>query len=342
MIGAWTSEVGADELARAAELVARTALEITPEERVLVLFDRQSKQIASALITATRSRGAKIFAVDLDRLGQRPLSVLDDWVTHELSRASASVFVARALREELGMRQQVLHLVKRHGLRHAHMPDVSTLAFARGQRIDYAKVGNFGRRLADKLRQARRLEVESTAGTALVVELGDDCRWFEQLGRLAPGRWGNLPAGALYTSPLRVNGVFVADASVGEYFGRREGNLRDKPLKLFIEDGRVRAASAPEAPALAADVERMLSFGPGSDRVGLVAVGVNYGIHEPTGEALVDQNLPGLHLGIGDPAAQVTGASWTAPTSFAACGAGATVVVQSVPVIVRGKLLTPA
>ena len=149
------------------------------------------------------------------------------------------------------------------------------------------------------------------------------------------GRW--CPA-----DKFDFNGVFVADASVGEYFGRREGNLRDKPLKLFIEDGRVRAASAPEAPALAADVERMLSFGPGSDRVGLVAVGVNYGIHEPTGEALVDQNLPGLHLGIGDPAAQVTGASWTAPTSFAACGAGATVVVQSVPVIVRGKLLTPA
>ena len=46
----------------------------------------------------------------------------------------------------------------------------------------------------------------------------------------------------------------------------------------------------------------MLRFAPNSDRVGLVAIGVNEGVDTPTGEAVVDQNLPGLHLFIGDPA----------------------------------------
>ncbi len=151
-----------------------------------------------------------------------------------------------------------------------------------------------------------------------------------------------MPAGALYASPQRIDGVFVADASLGEYFGTREGCLRDKPVKLFIENGRVRAVTAEHSPELQSDIERMLAFADNSDRVGLVALGVNYGIGEATGEALVDQNLPGLHLAIGDPAAQVTGASWTALTSFAACQASSTVLIESVPAIIRGKLLTPA
>jgi hypothetical protein len=73
-----------------------------------------------------------------------------------------------------------------------------------------------------------------------------------------------------------------------------------------------------------------------------VSVGVNAGIAAPTGEALVDQNLPGLHLAVGDPAARVTGATYSAPTCFAACQAQSTVVVDGAIAIDRGKLLSPS
>ncbi|MBX3131107.1 MAG: aminopeptidase [Polyangiaceae bacterium] len=334
-----TTQPRVDELARAAEVCVRTALQLQAGERLVLVHDRVAADAARALVHCARALGAEVRAVDLAKLGRRPLPALPDWVAGALENAHASVFIASALPGELGLRQQVLHRVRQLGLRHAHMPGISTLAFCRGQRIDYDRVAQCGERVLAKLRGARQLEVHSPSGTALHVELAESCRWFAQLGRLAPGRWGNLPAGALYASPARVDGVFAVDASLGEYFGAREGQLGDRPVQLRIESSRVVAVHAPGAAALEREIGAMLHFAENSDRVGLVALGVNYGIEQATGEALVDQNLPGLHLAVGDPAARVTGATWSARTSFAACGAHATVLVDGVPVTVRGKLL---
>ena len=58
---------------------------------------------------------------------------------------------------------------------------------------------------------------------------------------------------------------------------------------------------APSSPNLVRDIENMLHIAPNSDHVGLVVIGVNTGIGEPTGDVTVDQNRVGLHLVIGDP-----------------------------------------
>lgn len=328
----------ADELAHAAEISVISALSLRAGERFVVLHDRAASDTAAALVNCGRAAGAEVRSIDLSRLG-RPLHALPDWVSEALSRAHASVFLASAPHEELSMRQQVLHLVCRHRLRHAHMPGISALAFARGQRVDYDRVAQGGQRVLEKVESARVLEAHGPTGMALRVELGANTTWYPQLGRLAPGRWGNLPAGALYASPQRVDGVFVADASLGEFFGAREGNLSGRPVQLRIENSRVTAVRAPWSTTLEREITAMLRFAENSDRVGLVCVGVNYGIADATGEALVDQNLPGLHLAIGDPAAKVTGATWTARTSFAACAAHGTVLVDGAPVVLRGRLL---
>jgi leucyl aminopeptidase (aminopeptidase T) len=221
------------------------------------------------------------------------------------------------------------------------MPGISPMAFAHGMRADYGRMTRYGERLLEKLRQARYLEAHSRAGTRVRIVLPEKCRWFSQLGALERGRWGNLPAGALYASPELIEGTFVANASLGEYFGAREGLLLDRPVQLFIEDGRVRRVQTHDNPGLARDIEQMLAFAPNSDRVGLIAVGVNLGLDAPTGEALVDQNLPGLHIAIGDPAAHATGADWSARTSFAACQADSTLLVDGSMLISHGKLTAP-
>jgi leucyl aminopeptidase (aminopeptidase T) len=170
------------------------------------------------------------------------------------------------------------------------------------------------------------------------VDISPDARWFAQLGVLAPGRWGNLPAGAIYTSPTSANGIFVADASLGEFFGAREGVLRANPVRLLIDGGRVVGVES-RSPQLKRDIEAMLRISPNSDRIGLVSIGVNLGLDSPVGDALVDQNMPGLHLGIGDPAAKTTGATWSAPTCFAACEAASRVVVDGEVIIEAGRVV---
>lgn len=328
------------EFESAASVVVKSSLALSSDDKLVVLSDTRSASIAAALARAAGRAGALALVVDLDELGPRPHKALSDYLVSELSTAQASVFVAQASHRELGMRQHLLHLVGRYGLRHAHMPGISPMAFARGMRAGGRRIARYGKRVLEQLESSRYLEVHSPAGTSVRISLSEGCRWFAQLGTLEPGRWGNLPAGAVYASPELIEGTFVADASLGEYFGKREGLLLDNPVRLHIEDGRVRNIETSNA-ALARDLEQMLAFAENSDRVGLVSVGVNVGLDAPTGEALVDQNLPGLHISIGDPAAQATGACWTARTSFAACQADSTVLADGTLLVSRGKLMAP-
>jgi leucyl aminopeptidase (aminopeptidase T) len=330
------------ELDHAARIVVSTALGLGPHQRLVVIADAESAPMAAALARAAFAlRGTAAVSL-LDEQGARPHPVVPDAVIEQLVVASASAFVASADPRELGMRQHLLHMTRSFGLRHAHMPGVSRRAFARGIRMDYRTVQVCGKRLLGRLERARVIDCRSAQGTCLTIRPSKARPWFAQLGVLEPGRWGNLPAGALYASPEDVSGTFVANASLGEFFGAREGLLTRKPVRIEIRDGRVMGVRALDCPALQRDLEAMLAVSPSSARVGLVAVGVNSGIGSPTGEALVDQNLPGLHLAIGDPAARVTGADWSAPTSFAACQADSTVVIDGAIAIDRGRLLTPA
>jgi leucyl aminopeptidase (aminopeptidase T) len=57
------------------------------------------------------------------------------------------------------------------------------------------------------------------------------------------------------------------------------------------------------------------------DRIGMVSIGTNTGISEPTGEVICDQNIPGLHISLGSTCADETKASWEADGQllFTAC-----------------------
>lgn len=269
---------------------------------------------------------------------ERPHKVVPDLLLLALHESDCAVFIASALPAELTMRQALLHVVRQRRIRHAHMPGISPRTFSAGLRLDYRYVERLGQRVLGRLRGSRVLVTESPAGTSLRIELAPAGRWFAQLGVLEPGLWGNFPAGAVYASPLGATGVFVADASMGEFFGEREGLLRTNPVRLIVDDGRIVGVEA-RSPQLRRDVEAMLQMSPNSDRIGLVAVGVNPGLQGPVGDALVDQNMPGLHIGIGNPAARATGATWSAPTCFAACQAASRVVVDGESIVEGARVV---
>jgi leucyl aminopeptidase (aminopeptidase T) len=319
-------------------------LRIAPRERVVIVADDGSAAMGLALHEAAEVSGAWSKLVNLDTMEStaghgRPHRVLPARLREALSDAHASAFVAAAFPQELNARQEILHLVRDHFLRHAHMPSISETAFVAGLQQDYRELREAAEAVLRRAERGTVLTCTSPGGTRLEVRLPADARWFPQLGVLVPGQWGNLPAGALYCSSDAISGVFVADASLGEFFGAREGLLEGRPVRFTIESGRVVSVEAEGRDALLRDVRAMLALGPESSRVGLVALGVNGGIGRATGEALVDQNLPGLHLGIGDPAAQATGAGWRAATSFAACQVGATVEVDGEAVIRDGVVV---
>jgi leucyl aminopeptidase (aminopeptidase T) len=330
-------------LAHAAQVLVQTALKLRAGERLVVVEDAASLPLGDVVVNAAESSGAWVKRARLDKLASaggsaRPHKVVPDLLLLALHDADASVFLGSALSAELQMRQALLHVVRQRKLRHAHMPGISEAAFLSGMRMDYAQVERLGLRVLARLTGSRTLFTESPAGTSLRVDLAPEAKWFAQLGVLAPGKWGNFPAGAIYTSPASASGVFVADASLGEFFGAREGSLRANPVRLLIDGGRIVDVEARSA-QLKRDLEAMLRVSPNSDRIGLVAIGVNLGIDAPMGDAIIDQNVPGLHIGVGDPAAKSTGATWSAPTCFAACQSTSRVLVDSDLVVESGRVV---
>jgi leucyl aminopeptidase (aminopeptidase T) len=344
-----TGDVGSAELAQAALSLVGQSLAMKSGESLVVVCDEESARVAEALARAGKAQGADVTVSRLDQMrsastgvGDRPHKVLPDAVRRAMRGAKACVFLATAPHQELGMREELFHLVQANSIRHAFMPDMTPRAFVQSLALEYDRVALWGKGMRSRLDLARRLSVTSPAGTALEVTLADGARWEARLGEIIPGKGVALPAGALYGVPARSDGVFVANASVGEFFGARHGLLLGTPIRFEIADGRVVAADAPKARELQGDVRRMLTFAPNSDRIGVVAVGVNMGILAPTGRAEIDENLPGLHLVIGDPAGRHPEAakSWGARTSFSACQAGSRVSVDGTVVIDAGKIVS--
>jgi leucyl aminopeptidase (aminopeptidase T) len=330
-------------LAHAAQVLVQTALKLRAGERLVLIEDAASMTMGDAIAMVAESSGAWVKRTRLDKMpsaggSTRPHKVVPDLLLLALHDADASVFMASALSAELPMRQALLHMVRQRGLRHAHMPGIAEAAFVSGMRVDYAQVERLGMRVLGRLSGARTLLTESPAGTALRVDLAPASKWFAQLGVLACGKWGNFPAGAIYASPASASGVFVADASLGEFFGAREGSLRANPVRMLIDGGRVVDIEARSA-QLKRDIEAMLRVSPNSDRIGLVSIGVNPGIESSMGDAIIDQNVPGLHIGVGDPAPRTTGATWSAPTCFAACQAMSRVLADGDLIVEAGRVV---
>jgi leucyl aminopeptidase (aminopeptidase T) len=326
--------VAVADLDRAARHVMAGALALRPGEAVALIGDTGAVRIVDALARAGVELGAAVRVRWLEPERRRPFARLPDGLEAELRACTASVFVAAARPDELAMRQQLLAIVKERRLRHAHMPSVGPYAFVRGASVDYDVVAGVGMRILARLASTERIVATSPAGTLLLLRNEPSLRWWPQLGRLEPGRWGNLPAGALYATPSFVEGTFVADASVS---GLDEPV--DTRVVLTLRGGRVVGASVPDDRRGIERALRARLAAPNGDRVGLVALGVNYGIAEPTGLTLVDQNMPGLHLAIGDPAVGATGAAWTASSSLAFCQSQSTVWLDGEAVVRNGALV---
>lgn len=334
-----------ERLGLGARVLVETGLRVAPGERFVVVGDAATVPILDALDLAGRAARAEVATLRLDELksfatnhsGDRPHKVLPDAVRRAMLSAQASAFVASALRAETGMRDQLQHIVGACRIRHAHLPDITPGAFAAGLAVELTKIGDWGSALLRLLEVGREITCTSPEGTNLVVHPGAR-RWVERLGKVGAGESVLFPTGSLAVSPEHLRGTFAATASLGEFFGARERLLRE-PIFFDIEDGVVKSVRSPGSPELVRDVEAMLSVAPNSERVGLVILGLNPGAAQPMGSVAVDQHRPGLHLVVGDPQSKLTGAGWTARTSFAACQAQSSVQIDGVPVVDSGRLL---
>lgn len=323
-------------LAVAAQRLVEQSLGIVPGETVLIVHDAAHEDIVEVVSAAIREARGEPLPLRLEDLGARPHAALHHRVAAALPLAQASLLLVEFHRGELQMRTEMIEQATRQGLRHGHMVGVARQSMVEGFSVDPRRIAQKARELAVRLKPDARIIVRS-GEAELVVRLAPSCRWVEYGCIVASGKRVNLPGGELITSPDSVDGVYVANGTLGDADGALNRLLRDTPITLRIAGGRAKSVECPSDPALARAVLHRLTQTINLDRVGLVSFGVNLGLTTPVGDVFSDQKIPGVHLSFGDSFAHETGATWTSKSWLAFTSVEHDADIDKMRVLRRGR-----
>jgi len=236
---------------------------------------------------------------------------------------------------ELTARMAIVHVVERRRIRYAHMVGVTPQIMQQGMRADYKMVDRLSDTLRQRMLRAKTLTVKTEAGTAFAAHFDRKLDWVKTSGLISPRYWSNLPAGEVFTTPATVDGTFVCDATAGDYFNGKYGDLQSTPMKLTIEGGRlVRVECARND--LEKEFWEYCHTDENSDRVGELAFGTNLGLSEMIGILLQDEKFPGVHIAFGDPYGSQTHADWKSKTHVDVLTRNCDVWIDSDQIISKG------
>ena len=326
------------DLAPGARNAIEVCLGIQPRERVALIADAASREVAASLAAAIEDAEAAVDAVLLEQVAERPLGAAPAAVLAALERADAGILCVQPRQGELPARMEIVAAVERRKIRYAHMVGVTPEIMMQGMRADYRLVDRLSERLCERMRGARSLRVETPEGTSITASFDPSLAWIKTSGLISRRYWSNLPAGEVFTTPARVDGVFVCNATIGDYFGAKYGDLSTTPLTLVIADGRLREASCARH-----DLEREFwqytHTDEHSDRVGELAFGTNLALERMIGILLQDEKFPGVHLAFGDPYGSQTGAPWKSRTHIDVLTRTCDVWIDDEQVIRAGRYL---
>ena len=329
---------GAAELEPGARNAVEVCLAIQPGERVALIADEASGQVAATIATVLDEVGAACDGVLIEHVATRPLAAAPAEVLEALERADAGILCVQPQQGELGARMAIVSVVERRRIRYAHMVGVTPDIMRQGMRADYRLVDELSQRLCERMPHATRLRVETPGGTSFTATFDPALSWVKTSGLISRRYWSNLPAGEVFTTPASVDGVFVCDGTAGDYFGPKYGDLRATPLTLDIAGGRLKAAHC-----VRQDLEQEFwdycHTDEHSDRVGELAFGTNIALSDMIGVLLQDEKIPGVHIAFGDPYGSQTGAPWKSRTHIDVLTRGCDVWIDEEQVIGKGRYL---
>ncbi|MGJ5820813.1 aminopeptidase [Paludibaculum fermentans] len=307
------------ELTQGARNAVRVCLRVQPYEKVTVITDHVSREIAAALEAALVEIGAPYQTFVLEECATRPLEAMPQVVLDDMESSQVSIFAVVAQRNELRSRMQMTDVVNRRKIRHAHMVNIEKRIMLEGMRADYLAVDDLSLRLLDITRPAKQIRARNAAGTDIVATMNPDYKWLKTSGIISENTWGNLPGGEVWTTPGEVNGRFVVDGVVGDYLCAKYGDLGPTPLTLIIEGNRLKEAHCANK-ELETEFWQYTHTDENSDRVGEFAIGTNLGVRDVIGNILQDEKIPGVHIAFGNPYGDHTGAQWYSSTHIDVVG----------------------
>ncbi len=329
------------ELTPGAHNAVQVCLRIQPTEKVTLITDEVTREIAASLVHELEDLGCAYRAWVLEELAPRPLQDLPGEILSDLETSQVSIFAAQAQANELRSRIQMTDVVNRRNIRHAHMVNINSQIMREGMRADFFKVDRISAKVIDMVRRASRVRAKTAAGTDLVADLNPRYRWVKTSGLISPDKWGNLPGGEIFTTPGEVNGTFVIDGVVGDWLCAKFGSLRANPLTVQVKGNRVTEAHCSNR-ELESDFWSYTHTDENSDRVGEFAIGTNLELKDIIGHILQDEKYPGVHIAFGNPYGAHTGAEWSSSTHIDVVGREFDIWVDDEQIMRSGKFLIEA
>ncbi|MGA9807368.1 MAG: aminopeptidase [Candidatus Sulfotelmatobacter sp.] len=316
-------------------------LRVQPDEKVCVITDEATLEIAAAIVKELERLGSPYHIWVLEELAERPLKNLPPEILADLETSQVSIFAVWVQRNELRSRMQMTDVVNRKKIRHAHMVNINRQIMMEGMRADFLKVDRLSAKVIAMVRKAQRVRATTAAGTDLTADLNPNYRWLKTSGIITPEKWGNLPGGEIFTTPGEVNGTFVIDGVVGDYLCTKFGNLQGTPLTIHMKKNRLMEAHS-ENRELEDDFWKYTHTDENSDRVGEFAIGTNIDLKEVIGQILQDEKYPGVHIAFGNPYGAHTGAEWDSTTHIDVVGRKFNIWVDDEQIMQDGKFLVEA
>ena len=296
-----------------AKNAVEVCLGVRAGEKVVVIADEVSRGVAASLEQALEEQGARFTGLLLEDFGPRPMTEAPEPVLEALEKTDVGVLCMTPQPGELGARMAIVRVVERRQIRYAHMVGVTPEIMQQGMRADYRKVDELSERLRERMQRAEALTVKTDAGTSFSAHFDRQLDWVKTSGLISPKYWSNLPAGEVFTTPATVDGTFVCDATAGDYFNGKYGDLQATPLVMEIERGRLVGVDCPRKD-LEEEFWKYCHTDENSDRVGELAFGTNLQLSRMIGILLQDEKFPGVHIAFGDPYGSQTHANWKSRT----------------------------
>jgi leucyl aminopeptidase (aminopeptidase T) len=317
------------ELTPGARNAVQVCLRIQASEKVTVITDEVTLEIAAALAHELEAVGCPYNAWLLEDLARRPLTDLPAAILEDMETSQVSIFAVQAQMNELKSRMQMTEVVNRQKIRHAHMVNINRQIMLEGMRADFLKVDRLSAKVVERVRAAKQIRATTESGTDLTADLNPNYRW------------GNLPGGEVFTTPGEVNGTFVIDGVVGDYLCAKFGDLKKNPLTISVKGNRLVEAKSSNQ-ELQNDFWAYTHTDENSDRVGEFAIGTNIELKDVIGQILQDEKYPGIHIAFGNPYGAHTGAEWYSSTHIDVVGRKFNIWVDGEQIMQGGQFLIEA
>src|SRR4030095_9033499 len=120
------------ELVPGARNAIRTCLQLRREERITIITDAATREIAAALQREVERTGSDYSLFVLEHHARRPLRFMPETILEEVAASQASIFAAQSQPGELSARTEMTSVANHHRIRHAHMVSISPAIMREG------------------------------------------------------------------------------------------------------------------------------------------------------------------------------------------------------------------